>query len=192
MLTTTLKSTLLGLCFAGLAIASGVASAGTTSTTSTAITFVDGTQNFGTNFTAGNAGLLFADSYIFSVGGVTSLNSLTSSISSSAAVGLSITDFTLSGSGGYNVTGVQLSTGVLDSWELVTSGLTAGVYTLTVSGIINSAESASYSGNLNVAVSAVPEPATYGMLLGGLGLVGFVASRRRKSAGQAGSAAVAA
>jgi hypothetical protein len=38
---------------------------------------------------------------------------------------------------------------------------------------------ASYSGTLNV--SAVPEPETYAMLLGGLGLFGFMA-RRRKNA----------
>jgi hypothetical protein len=37
---------------------------------------------------------------------------------------------------------------------------------------------ASYSGTLNV--SAVPEPATYGMMLGGLGLIGFMARRRKK------------
>jgi hypothetical protein len=35
---------------------------------------------------------------------------------------------------------------------------------------------AGYSGTYTV--SAVPKPATYGMLLGGLGLLGFVARRR--------------
>jgi hypothetical protein len=38
---------------------------------------------------------------------------------------------------------------------------------------------ASYSGTLNI--SAVPEPATYGMMLGGLGLFGFIARRRKQS-----------
>jgi PEP-CTERM motif len=34
----------------------------------------------------------------------------------------------------------------------------------------------------NVSVSAVPEPETYAMLLAGLGLVGFISRRRRKTA----------
>lgn len=35
--------------------------------------------------------------------------------------------------------------------------------------------------NINVsAVSAVPEPSTYALMLGGLGMVGFMATRRRK------------
>lgn len=40
---------------------------------------------------------------------------------------------------------------------------------------------ASYSGNLAATVSPVPEPSTYAMMLAGLGLFGFIASRRRKN-----------
>jgi len=40
--------------------------------------------------------------------------------------------------------------------------------------------SASYSGGINVAVAAVPEPAPYAMLLAGLVAVGFIARRRSR------------
>jgi len=36
----------------------------------------------------------------------------------------------------------------------------------------------SYSGTMNL-ISSVPEPTTYGMLLGGLGIMGFLARRRK-------------
>lgn len=40
----------------------------------------------------------------------------------------------------------------------------------------------SFKSTVNSPVSAVPEPSTYLMMLGGLGLVGFMAARRRKQA----------
>jgi hypothetical protein len=53
------------------------------------------------------------------------------------------------------------------------AGVTGGASGLPVNAV--------YAGTLNVA--AVPEPATYGMLLGGLGVLGWLA--RRRSAGEA-------
>jgi hypothetical protein len=44
----------------------------------------------------------------------------------------------------------------------------------------NALTGAKYSGS--VTVSAVPEPTTYGMLLGGLGIMGFLARRKAKKA----------
>jgi hypothetical protein len=53
----------------------------------------------------------------------------------------------------------------------------AGQLVMSVSGV---SYGGSYSGILNV-VTAVPEPATYGMMLGGLALVGFMARRRKQA-----------
>ncbi|WP_432378264.1 FxDxF family PEP-CTERM protein [Duganella sp. P38] len=51
-------------------------------------------------------------------------------------------------------------------------------FTLTLLGTATNPALASYSGQITV--TAVPEPATYGMLLGGLGLMGLVARRRKQ------------
>lgn len=51
----------------------------------------------------------------------------------------------------------------------------AGPFTLDLAGT-TFADAANYSGTYSV--SAVPEPETYGMLLGGLGLLGFISRRR--------------
>jgi len=51
-----------------------------------------------------------------------------------------------------------------------------GQYHLDISGYLGSTASI---GQYSVAISAVPEPETYAMLLAGLGLVGFSARRRK-------------
>lgn len=56
--------------------------------------------------------------------------------------------------------------------------LVVGPLVLTVYGISNSV-SASYSGTLNV--DPVPEPETYIMMLGGLGILSYLGRRRKKS-----------
>jgi hypothetical protein len=59
--------------------------------------------------------------------------------------------------------------------DFLVSGTGNDKLTFTAAGI-----SDSYGGSLdNVILTAVPEPETYGMMLAGLGLIGFVARRRR-------------
>lgn len=73
-----------------------------------------------------------------------------------------------------------------DAWFLPSSAsLTAGNYYLQVTGAVLGTAGGNYSNTfeLTPAVSAVPEPETYAMLLAGLGLVGFVG--RRKAAKKA-------
>lgn len=65
----------------------------------------------------------------------------------------------------------------------VSSGV-SGVVSLTAPLILTVLGTATgpigtYSGNF--AISAIPEPETYAMMLAGLGLVGFMARRRRKT-----------
>jgi PEP-CTERM motif len=55
---------------------------------------------------------------------------------------------------------------------------TESPFVLNLAGIANNAN-AIYSGELTVA--AVPEPSTYGMLLGGLGIMGFLARRKKQA-----------
>ncbi|MQA22995.1 PEPxxWA-CTERM sorting domain-containing protein [Rugamonas sp. FT103W] len=76
-----------------------------------------------------------------------------------------------------NGVSLALTNGDGESKARLLNTVLSGPLTLRVSGFTGG--SASYSGNFNI-TTAVPEPATYGMLMAGLGLVG-VAARRRKA-----------
>lgn len=61
------------------------------------------------------------------------------------------------------------------------SGLSAGTYALNVIGFASGTSGGVYGGSFVVATAPVPEPETYALMLAGLGVVGFMASRRRQS-----------
>ena len=62
--------------------------------------------------------------------------------------------------------------------EITESLLVAGSYTLRVLGKTVGTKGGSWGGDLNL-VAAIPEPETYALLAGGLGVLAFVARRRR-------------
>jgi len=71
-----------------------------------------------------------------------------------------------------------------EQWELTTAFLSAGAHTLSVHGNVLTTspdDAASYSGTLNLSPAAVPEPATWGLMIVGFGGMGAVLRRRRQA-----------
>lgn len=134
---------------------------------------------FGDTFAGGNSGATFADRFTFAVEGTigANLDAVVTSISRSADVGLNITALALYGADDALIaSGTSLQSGVFDLWTISSSNLAVGDYYLQVSGALVSDTSASFGGA--IALAPVPEPGTYGMMLGGLGVLGFLARRR--------------
>jgi hypothetical protein len=154
-----------------LALAAGVLLGGvSTGAMAVAIDLSSGSAGF---FNTPPAGA-FADVYTFSLTAPTTLTGLVSSV----VAGNQDVDFTsivLTGPGGpFNF--AQINVDPFEIWTISTPVLAIGAYTLTVSGS-NSVGVGTYTGNL--AIATVPEPETYALMLAGLGVVGFIAARRR-------------
>ncbi len=148
------------------------------------LNLVDNTAFFGDTFEADNEGNTFADRFTFSIDGDMGMNldAIISSISRSADVGLDITGLALYGEDDTLITsGTSLQSGDIDIWSISSDNLMAGNYYLQVSGTMVSDTGGSFGGA--VMLAPVPEPETYGMMLGGLGVLGFLARRRKAKQG---------
>jgi PEP-CTERM motif len=127
------------------------------------------TSTFSALHTAG----AFTDTFTFTLPGIVTADASVVTI----GAGTADIDFT---SGTLNGLPLVLTTDAGGFVELLytpTPYAVTGPLTLIIKGI--SASNASYSGTLNVSV--VPEPGSIALMLAGLGVLGFVAGRQRRS-----------
>ena len=173
-------TSLLGACVLAVAAITPV-SAGDISAPPQPLSLTAGTAGFfGDAFDIDNSGNTFADRFTFTVGAYTfNVDAITASISRSATTGLDIAGFNLcTAANDLVVSGSVLASGALDVWQLSGDLLDPGGFYLQIDGTVVSNGTASYGGA--VLLTAVPEPATPGMLAGVLGLLGLGTRRRSK------------
>lgn len=160
-------------------------------TTPQTITLTNGAGYFGDVFAANNAGATFSDRFNFNVTNAgtgtgtgtgtnaNNLDAIVSSISGSADTGLAITGLSLYNADGTSISsGTSVLSGATDVWTVHGGNLTAGNYYLQVSGNLVGSASAAFGGALSMA-APVPEPDHYGMMLGGLTVLGLLARYRK-------------
>lgn len=175
-----MKKQILGA--AGLAVALMMA------VPASAAVFLPGSPNFqvvgditnGTvSATIGNAGIkkgTFTDTFEFIINqnGVGSGSLSTSTSKLKSATDLDITSVTVNGA---FATKVFTGTSLVEFYSILDVPITFGALnSIVVTGL--SRGNGSYGGNLTFAPSAVPEVATWAMMLAGFGMVGFAARRR--------------
>ena len=89
--------------------------------------------------------------------------------------GIDFTSAILSGPGGPYALNEEFDNGISEFWQTSSLYLAAGTYTLTING--DNRSTGSLGGT--VTINAVPEPATWAMMLVGFGAAGVAMRRRR-------------
>lgn len=176
-----IKSLIAAAALAAASFGPSLASAADVSSPTEALVFNNNAIDFG-NTLSGLAGDTFADQFTFSLALPGSVTASIASSAQTAATGLNITGLDLYTDLNVLVGSGTGTSGLHDFWNLSAQSLAAGNYYLQVSGTMASTGTGAFGGA--AALNPVPEPETYGMMLAGLGVVGFLA-RRRKAANQA-------
>lgn len=169
--------------FAGTLLAAALANAGaaTISSPDESLALVTGKNSvsFGNTFANAQAGDVFTDRFFFTLEHQADLSINVTSTRASVNTDLVLTGVSLfDAETNTAINGKQVLTGVKEYWKLTATDLVAGDYYLTVTGKTVGA-GGSFAGNGVIEVSAVPEPGTTAMLLGGLAVLGVAARRRR-------------
>ncbi|MDB5775865.1 MAG: glycosyl transferase family 1 [Herbaspirillum sp.] len=177
-----MKKSIIGALFAASLLVAGVSTANAANINdTTAITFNTGTTSAGFSgaFGLGSTGKTFLENYTFSFPSTFDVTSAVISIALGATSAVNISSFTLTGNG-QTFTGTETVSGsAVQVWNLTAANLASGAYTLSVLGNVLGSTGGSFGGNINI--SPVPEASTTAMMLGGLALVGFAATRRRRN-----------
>jgi hypothetical protein len=180
-----MKRLLLSSAVAGLVLAAAAPAAA-----APFITIVTGSGTFGNNdLTCATGAALpctFSDTINFTTPVGYNLVALTLTSVQAGTDATTNVDFTTASLNGANFT--IGATGVVEFRYLTNQALSTGATnTLLISGLTGG--NGSYAGTLEFAAAAVPEPATWGMMVLGFGAVGFAMRRRQAVAAKVSYAA---
>jgi hypothetical protein len=172
-----LKTLVAGVVLATASMGSGAMAADIT-TPPQALNLVGNSAFFGDAFDVDQSNDTFADHFTFSVSGPPlNLGATVGTFNRTSVDGVDLTSLAL-----YTSDDVLVTTGIAshenqtDVWSLQSNNLEEGDYYLKVNGTMLSRASGSFGGSASLA--PVPEPATFGLMLAGLGLFGFMLRRR--------------
>lgn len=178
------KTVLSALALASATLLAPSAFAGKIDNVNQAIELVNNQAQIEHLLSGGNAGKSFTDRYSFTTSTTGDLDAVLFPRSNNSVSALAISGFSLYDSKGALVTNAVKSVAAASGYKIDLDNLAAGSYFLQVNGTLASNAAVKYLAKLNFGPepAAVSEPASAGLMLAGLGLLGAMARRRRNKA----------